>query len=36
MSEEEAYKAMRSLAMGRNKRLVDVADSIVSAASLLI
>jgi len=36
MSEDEAYKAMRNLAMRTNKRLVDVADSIVSAADLLI
>lgn len=36
MSEDEAYKAMRNLAMRSNKRLVDVADSIVSAADLLI
>ena len=36
MSEDEAYKAMRNLAMRTNKRLVEVADSIVSAADLLI
>lgn len=36
MSEDEAYKAMRNLAMSSNKRLVDIADSIVSAARLLI
>ena len=36
MTEDEAYKAMRSLAMSSNKRLIDVAESIVSAASLLI
>ena len=36
MSEDEAYKAMRNLAMSSNKRLVDIAESIVSAASLLI
>ena len=36
MSEDEAYKAMRKLAMSSNKRLADVAESIVSAASLLI
>jgi response regulator NasT len=36
MSEDEAYKAMRNLAMNSNKRLVDIAESIVSAASLLI
>lgn len=36
MSEDEAYKAMRKLAMSSNKRLSDIADSIVSAAELLI
>lgn len=36
MSEDEAYTAMRSLAMSSNKRLADVAESIVAAASLLI
>ncbi|MGD1984808.1 MAG: ANTAR domain-containing protein [Chromatiaceae bacterium] len=36
MSEEEAYKALRSLAMSSNKRLVDVADGLVSAARLLL
>ena len=35
MSEDEAYKAMRNLAMRSNKRLVDIADHIVSAADLL-
>jgi response regulator NasT len=36
MSEDEAYKAMRNLAMRSNKRLIEVAESIVSTASLLI
>jgi response regulator NasT len=36
MSEDEAYRAMRNLAMSSNKRLLDVAESIVSAASLLV
>ena len=36
MSEDEAYKAMRNLAMRTNKRLADIAESIVSAADLLI
>ena len=36
MSEDEAYKALRSLAMRSNKRLAEVAESVVSAASLLI
>lgn len=33
--EETAYRAMRDLAMDRNMKLVDVADSIVAAADLL-
>ncbi len=36
LSEENAYQALRRLAMSRNKRLVDVADSVISAADLLI
>ena len=36
MSEEEAYKALRNLAMSSNKRLVDVAESVVAAARLLL
>lgn len=36
MSEDEAYAAMRNLAMRSNKRIVDIAESIVSAASLLL
>ena len=36
MTEDEAYKAMRKLAMSSNKRVIDVAESIVSAANLLI
>ena len=36
MSEDEAYKAMRKLAMSSNKRVIDGAESIVSAASMLI
>lgn len=35
MSEDEAYKALRKLAMDRNKRLVDVAESVIAAAELL-
>ena len=35
LSEEEAYKAMRKLAMSNNKRLVDIAESITTAAKLL-
>jgi response regulator NasT len=36
MSEHEAYKALRSLAMSSNKRLPQVAESIVDAAKLLL
>lgn len=36
MSEEEAYKALRSLAMSSNRRLVQVAQGVIDAASLLI
>ena len=36
ISEDQAYKAMRNLAMSRNKRLVDIADGIISAAELLV
>ena len=36
MSEDEAYKAMRNLAMSSNKRLAEVAESVVAAAKLLI
>ena len=35
LSEAEAYKAMRKLAMSNNKRLVDIAESITTAAKLL-
>jgi response regulator NasT len=36
LSEQEAYKALRSLAMSSNKRLFDVAESVVAAAKLLL
>ena len=36
MSEEEAYKALRSLAMSSNRRLVQVAQGVIDAAALLI
>jgi DNA-binding transcriptional ArsR family regulator len=36
MTEDEAYKALRSLAMNSNKRLTDVAESVVAAAKLLL
>lgn len=35
LSEAEAYKAMRQLAMRKNKRLVEIAQSVVAAAELL-
>ncbi len=35
MSEDEAYKALRKLAMDRNKRLIDIAESVIAAAELL-
>lgn len=34
-TEEQAYQLMRKTAMDRNKRLVDIAESIVSASELL-
>jgi len=36
VSEEEAYQAMRKVAMRSNRRLVEVAESLVAAAELLI
>lgn len=35
MSEDEAYKALRQLAMNQNKRLVDVAQAVLSLAKVL-
>lgn len=35
VSEEQAYRLMRTVAMDRNKRLADVAQSIVAATDLL-
>lgn len=35
MSEEDAYQALRKLAMNRNKRIVEVADGVIAAAELL-
>lgn len=34
-SEEEAYASLRKLAMQRNKRLADIASSVIDAATLL-
>jgi len=36
VSEEEAYQAMRRLAMRSNRRVVEVAEGIIAAAELLI
>lgn len=36
MSEDEAYKALRKLAMNRNQRLIDVAKDVISVSELLI
>ena len=36
MSEDEAYKAMRKLAMNHNKRMGDIAGQIIAAAEVLI
>lgn len=36
MSEDEAYKALRKLAMSNNKRIGEIAESVVAAAHLLI
>ena len=36
ISEQEAYKALRSLAMSSNKRLFDIAESVVAASRLLL
>ncbi|HEX2547124.1 MAG TPA: nitrate- and nitrite sensing domain-containing protein [Ramlibacter sp.] len=35
LSEDEAYKALRQLAMNQNKRLVDVAQAVLSLAEVL-
>lgn len=35
-SEDEAYHALRKLAMSRNKRVIEVAEGVVAAAELLI
>jgi response regulator NasT len=36
MSEDEAYKALRNLAMSNNKRIVEIAEGLIAAAKLLI
>jgi response regulator NasT len=35
LSEADAFQAMRKLAMRKNKKLVEIADSVISAAELL-
>jgi hypothetical protein len=35
MSEEDAYKALRQMAMNQNRRLVDVAEAVLSLADVL-
>jgi len=35
LTEEQAYKLMRKTAMDRNKRMADIADSIIAASDLL-
>jgi len=36
LSEDDAYKAMRKLAMSHNKRIAEVAVQIIAAAEVLI
>lgn len=36
LNEEDAYKALRKLAMDKNKRLVDVANDVISVSKLLV
>ena len=35
VSEDEAYKSLRKMAMDKNKRIVDVAESVINAFELL-
>lgn len=35
LSEEEAYQALRKMAMNRNKKLVEIAESVITAFDLL-
>jgi two-component system, response regulator / RNA-binding antiterminator len=35
LSEEDAYKTLRRMAMDQNKRLVDVAEAVLNLADLL-
>jgi response regulator NasT len=36
LSEDQAYKAMRKLAMNRNKRMGEIAEQIISASEVLV
>ena len=35
INEDEAYQSLRKMAMDKNKRIADVADSVISAFELL-
>jgi response regulator NasT len=35
ITEDEAYQSLRKMAMDKNKRIVDVADGVISAFELL-
>jgi AmiR/NasT family two-component response regulator len=35
MSEDEAYKALRQMAMNQNRRLLDVANNVLALAEVL-
>jgi len=35
MSEDDAYKALRQMAMNQNRRMVDVAQAVLSLADVL-
>ncbi len=35
INEDEAYQSLRKMAMNKNKRIVDVAESVISAFELL-
>ena len=36
MTEDEAYHAMRKMAMARNLKLVDIAEQLIAMADILI
>ena len=36
LSEDDAYKALRKLAMNKNQKLIDVAEDVVSVSELLM